>query len=177
MLVKRGMIKSRKALSDVVTTGLIILLAIAAVVIVWGFVSPALTGVGERITTNCITATAKPTSCTITCTDADSDGKCDSPPGGLVTASTVSVQAGSGDKILSSVRLIYYEGAEGKGASQVKYASCTDLEPVSTSNCNPLDRDGNPSYPTGTPLSVSVAPVIGEDVCEETKITVPCTIV
>jgi len=63
--------KNNRGLSDVVTTVLIILLAIAAVSIVWGFVSPTLKGAGEKLSTDCISLELMPKACTITGTTAE----------------------------------------------------------------------------------------------------------
>ena len=59
------MIMNKKGLSDVVTTVLIILLAIAAIVIVWNFVSPTLENAGEQIEsqTACLDASVVVVSC------------------------------------------------------------------------------------------------------------------
>jgi len=58
-------LNSKKGLSDVIATVLIILLAIAAVVIVWSFVSPSLRNSGTQIDvqTKCLSVQVKPTSC------------------------------------------------------------------------------------------------------------------
>ena len=60
------MIMNKKGLSDVVTTVLIILLAIAAIVIVWNFVSPTLENAGSQIEsqTACLDASVVAVSCT-----------------------------------------------------------------------------------------------------------------
>ncbi len=62
----------KKGLSDVVATVLIILLALAAVVIVWSFVSPSLRNSGTQIDvqSKCLATELKPTSCTLTADDA-----------------------------------------------------------------------------------------------------------
>jgi len=59
-------LKSKKGLSDVVATVLIVLLAIAAIVIVWGFVSPFIKGTTNQadIQSKCLTAEVVPVSCT-----------------------------------------------------------------------------------------------------------------
>jgi hypothetical protein len=56
---------NRRALSDVVTTVLIILLAIAAIAIVWSFVAPTLRGAGEKLSVDCINLEVEPTGCSI----------------------------------------------------------------------------------------------------------------
>ena len=59
---------NKKGLSDVVATVLIILLALAAVVIVWSFVSPSLKNTGTQIDvqSKCLATELKPTSCNVT---------------------------------------------------------------------------------------------------------------
>jgi|SRR3989344_1886030 len=61
------MIMNKKGLSDVVTTVLIILLAIAAIVIVWNFVSPTLENAGSQIEsqTACLDASVTTVSCAV----------------------------------------------------------------------------------------------------------------
>ena len=64
-------IKNKRGLSDVIATVLIILLAIAAIVIVWGFVSNYLGKAGEGIESQsaCISVNAKPLNCVIDTSD------------------------------------------------------------------------------------------------------------
>ena len=66
MIGERRLKMNRKGLSDVVTTVLIILLVIAAIAIIWGFIGPTLNnaGVNVRIQALCSTITAKATACT-----------------------------------------------------------------------------------------------------------------
>lgn len=56
---------SKKGLSDVITTVLIILLALAAVVIIWQFIKPAIENTGPEIQcrTKCVSVTVSPASC------------------------------------------------------------------------------------------------------------------
>lgn len=61
----------KKGLSDVVTSVLLILLVLAAVVILWGFLSGFITGAGRGITTVCMTLDIQPVSCKITDTGVD----------------------------------------------------------------------------------------------------------
>ena len=53
----------RRGLSDVVTTVLIILLVLAAVAIIWGYLRGALEESGSQITSACLTLDLKPLSC------------------------------------------------------------------------------------------------------------------
>lgn len=73
MFTKRGErgslnMMNKKGLSDVVTTVLIILLALAAVIIIWSFVRPALLGAGKGITTGteCFKTDVEVISCSAT---------------------------------------------------------------------------------------------------------------
>ena len=99
-LNKRGLIRSKRGLSEVVTIGLIILLAIAAVVIVWSFVRPAITGVGEKISGECLTLDIKPTSCNLTATISE--------PG-----YRIKVERGRGNEELVGIKLVF-ENAVGE---------------------------------------------------------------
>lgn len=60
--------KNKKGLSDVIATVLIVLLALAAIAIVWGFVSPVLRNTGSSISASqkCLDAEVKPTACNST---------------------------------------------------------------------------------------------------------------
>jgi hypothetical protein len=59
------MVMNKRGLSDVITVSLIILLAIAAVVIVWTFVRPTIEGVGKSLesSTDCIKIDVEAVSC------------------------------------------------------------------------------------------------------------------
>lgn len=58
---------NKKGLSDVISTVLIVLLALAAIAIVWGFIQPTIKGAGTSIDyrQKCIESEVKPTACTI----------------------------------------------------------------------------------------------------------------
>lgn len=66
MKIKRGLSMKNKGLSNLVATVLIVLLALAAVAIVWGFVRPTLDRSGTEIDlqTKCISADVTPVRCT-----------------------------------------------------------------------------------------------------------------
>ena len=150
---KRGL-NGRRGLSDVVTTGLIILLAIAAVVIVWSFVKPAIIDVGGKISAKCITIDAVPVSC-------------------IAATGMVVAKNGPGEISLDSVRLVY--GNANNANTEVITSTCspTPIQPLATSTCTPA----NP--PTTTPNSVAVAGVIGTgsdiEVCGVSSVVVACT--
>ncbi len=56
---------NKKGLSDVIATVLIILLALAAIVIVWSFIQPAIEGTGTSVTSSqkCFDIEVRPLSC------------------------------------------------------------------------------------------------------------------
>lgn len=53
----------KRGLSDVVTTVLIILLVLAAVAMIWGYLSSTINDAGSQITTACLTLDLMPKSC------------------------------------------------------------------------------------------------------------------
>jgi hypothetical protein len=150
-LNKRGLV-SKRGLSDVVTTGLIILLAIAAVVIVWSFVQPALTDIGNKISTQCLTVDVKPTNC-------------------VAATGVVTVTNGPGDTTIDSLKLVY---SDGSGNTEVidGDASCVSIVPLGTIVCTPA------SVPTA-PTSVAVSAVLGTspntETCAISTTTVACS--
>src|SRR3989344_2868324 len=78
-------IRNKKGLSNIIATVLIVLLALAAVAILWSFVRTSIEGSGSQIElrTLCTTTIAKPTTC-VNGTDTK-------------TTATVNVQLSSGD--------------------------------------------------------------------------------
>jgi len=60
------MLRGKRAMSEVITSVLIILLVIAAIVIVWGFVGPMLKKTSEDIGTGCVTVSTEITSASCT---------------------------------------------------------------------------------------------------------------
>ena len=56
---------NKKGLSDIIATVLIVLLALAAIAIVWAFIQPTIRGGGEQIDVarKCLDAEVKPTAC------------------------------------------------------------------------------------------------------------------
>ena len=151
------MFNQKRGLSDVVTVSLIILLAIAAVVIIWGFVKPQLTKIGEQLSSSsdCLLTDLKIKSCT-------GDG------------TTVVVENVAGDVTVDSIKLIYYD--ENKQNSEVRVPSgCTNIIPLQTSTCivsNPPDYNG---ATTGNGINaVAVAAVEGKTTCSVSE-SVPCT--
>lgn len=143
----------KRGLSDVVAVTLIILLAIAAVVIVWAFVKNMLTTTGEEIEANCLKVDVKPISCT--------------------NASNVVVQNGPGDITLSSVRIIVYDTATGASRISTGMTGCANIAPLQSAQCTSVV----PALEVGN--SVSVAGVITKDgkdnVCNPSSEKVICT--
>lgn len=91
--------KNKKGLSDVVTIVLIILLALAAVGIIWAFIKPTIenTGGGIDLSAQCFNTEVKPTKCTTT--DTDSDGNIDS------AIVTVQLAKGKADEVIAILEL------------------------------------------------------------------------
>ena len=63
--MKGGKMKNKKALSDIVATVLIVLLALAAIAIVWSFIRPTIekTGTSIDLSQKCFEAEVKPIDC------------------------------------------------------------------------------------------------------------------
>jgi predicted PurR-regulated permease PerM len=96
MLDKRG-------LSDVVTTVLIVLVALGAIGIIAGFLLPAVQQGSSQITSTCLTLQLEPTKCTI-------DEVTNQP--------TVLVKRNTGDATLNEVRVIFTD-TNGETTSEV----------------------------------------------------------
>lgn len=109
--------ENKRALSDVVTTVLIILLALAAIVLVWSFVKPTLQNAGESLSADCIQLQLEPKSC-ITNSTMDA---------------SVVYQWKSGDVELSGVKVIIEDEtgasvvADGASPSEVLASGSTSL--------------------------------------------------
>lgn len=88
---------NNKGLSDVVTTVLIILLAIAAIAIVWGFVQPTIREAGEGLSTSCIQTEVEAKNCVI-----DNSG--------AIPTANVTYQWKSGEN-LDSVKIVISDGS------------------------------------------------------------------
>ena len=102
----------KRGLSDVVAVTLIILIAIAAVVIVWAFVSNMLRTTGEELEAVCLGVDVKPISCN-------------------ATSDNVLVQYGAGEQQLSKVKVIVYDVT---GAS-VTTDCIVPFNPLDTKSC------------------------------------------
>lgn len=88
--------KNKKGISDVVTTVLIILLVVAAVAIIWSFVSRPLQQSGQALetSTNCLQISLAPTACSIN--SSDSAGK-----------ATATYKWNSGSATISGVKVVF----------------------------------------------------------------------
>ena len=154
------MFSKKRGLSDVVTVTLIILLAIAAVVIVWAFVRSTLEDVGEEITGACITSAIKLVG---TCASAT----------GVVTARNDGRQ-----DTIDSVKLVYYETVVANSAAQTRDTiGCTAMSPLAQATCSPIDPDGAgplSAIPVPPPIRVGAAAVIGTTTCPVSE-SVICT--
>lgn len=113
------MVMKKRGLSDVVTTSLIVLLAIAAVVIVWQFVLPVLKNTGTQMQgTDCLSVSLKPIACTINVGSLDS----------------VRVEAGTGSLTIPYVRVLVYDSA-GNTLSSEQAGNCFNLAPLDVKMC------------------------------------------
>ena len=135
-------LNNKKGLSDVVATVLIILLALAAVVIVWSFVSPSLRSSGTQINvqTKCLTMELKPTNCKLSGTTA-----------------SVTYQLAGGEKP-NKIRFLF-EGAGGTTDISAIDVTGTDIpDSLETKNKSLI------TYSLGPPIKVSlVAVILGDD--------------
>ena len=103
---------NKKGLSDVVATVLIILLALAAVAIVWRFVSPTIgrTGTASNLQSKCFTIDVEPVNCV-----QDTTIPVPNPSGGTNTVFTVSYRLKKGDsKSINTVKAIVETSDENK---------------------------------------------------------------
>jgi|SRR3989344_1640 len=111
------MIMNKKGLSDVVTTVLIILLAIAAIVIVWNFVSPTLENAGEQIEsqTACLDARVSVVSCEV----------------GVATGTNVVIRNDGGQTINYKV-IVNHVATGTEGTTSVDATESADLQAYGT---------------------------------------------
>ena len=160
------MINNKRGLSDVVTTVLIILLAIAAVVIVWSFVAPTLRGAGEKLNISCIQTDLEITNCLYN-------------PAIPATATTDSVahsvdityqlKAKEGD--LTGVKISISDGSTSKVIDGIAPEEVleTETETFSSDDLSELTFD------EGSELTASIIPVIKEEACSaETAKKIVC---
>ena len=158
------MVFNKRGLSDIVTTALIILLAIVAVVIIWCFVKPLLSEGTKQETGTCLKADGKGLSC------GKTDGK-------------VTVENGLGGVKIDDMKIVLYDSkslthlSDQTGGAAPK---CTPLNPSEKKICSPalalgsVDWDGNgsPGEAADTIDSAAVIPIIGTTECSVTpKVT------
>ncbi len=159
------MFSAKRGLSDVVTVSLIILLAIAAVVIVWTFVRPTLEGTGKQISSgNCLAVDLRPISCSL-------------------SQQNVILENGPGQINVDGIKIILYDA---NSNSVVRDTGCTSttnqLTPLSRRTCGPNAVGGAstfyvnnaPPAPTDV-VRVGVAAVLGDRICPASTETVTCT--
>jgi hypothetical protein len=145
----------KRGLSNLIATVLIVLLALAAVAIVWSFLRPPLerTGTSINLGTMCLESEAKP----VSCVHDISDG-----------ITTVRVQHVKGQDVVDIIATVDYIG---------DYTNITRTGAVEVfATKNALVRS-----PSGTNATrAGAVPVVGddkgnEDVCEESIQTIDCT--
>ncbi len=105
----------KRGLSDVVTVTLIILLAVAAVVIVWAFVRSTIEEAGKDINADCLKTNLKVISCN-------------------VTGTGVVVENSAGGSLVNNVKLIYFDSA-GTASETEDPAGCLNMNPLDRRTC------------------------------------------
>ncbi len=146
--------REKRGLSDVVTVSLIILLAIAAVVIVWSFVKPTIENTGKQISeSNCLGVNIRPISCNL-------------------TSNSVIVDNGVGDSKIDGIRLVYYKTIASDSESEVvtDATGCDNLRPLERKTCSVSDEPFG-----GAPAQVSVAAILGEKSCPASTQRIGCS--
>ncbi len=157
---------TKRGLSDVVTVSLIILLAIAAVVIVWTFVRPTIEGTAKQVSSaDCLSVNLKPISCDI------SEGN-------------AVIESGPGQTSIDNVKFILYDANDN---SVVRDTGCTSqanggiMTPLSRRTCGPIaDAGGSTFYVNAPPpaptdvVKVGVAAVLGDKTCQASTTIVTC---
>lgn len=106
----------KRGISDIITTVLIILLAIAAVVLIWGFIKRPIEQGGKQIQASgdCFSLKLKPTGCTL------NSGK---------TNVSATVQWAEGNVALKAIKFVV---TDVKGATKVEDVSVGDLKILET---------------------------------------------
>ncbi len=88
---------NKRGLSDIVTTSLIILLAVVAVVIVWSFVKPLIDQPGGDEAVSCLKVDIKPVECKIDYSAS------------TVSNNKITLESGSQSPKVDDVRFLYYD--------------------------------------------------------------------
>ena len=148
---------NKRGLSKVVTVRLLLLLSIAAVVIVWSFVRPAITDVGQKISSECLTVSLDAVSC-----NADS----------IAETLAVVVKNGAGQTNIAGVNLILYDDDGGSEVGQG--TNCANIGPLAQDVC---DIPASITDIQSTLDKVGVAPILANnEVCAESSV-IGCTVV
>jgi len=147
----------KRGLSNLIATVLIVLLALAAVAIVWSFLRPPLeqTGISIGLGTKCIQSEAEPVSCVHNSTS---------------NMTSVNVRLTKGGDVADIIAIVDYQD-----------------ESTSTGRSGPVQLFATKSVSVSGPAglnatSARVAPVVGDsegnqETCVESLVTVPCSVV
>ena len=145
---------NKRGLSQVVTSVLIILVVLAAVMLIWAFIRPLISQVGENIgaSDDCIAIDLKATRCIADGVNADSYNV------------TVTRNAADGD--LVGVRLLFFSETDDSVSRDGDV-----LEPLETKTIGNIDVGFNP-------VEVSVAAVVGDNskACDPLNPPLPCSL-
>lgn len=144
----------KRGLSDLIATVLIVLLALAAVAIVWSFLRPPLENTGTSISlgTKCIESEMKPISCSR-----------------VGASTTVKVQHTKGESAMRAIVSIDYEG------DVSNYTRSGDIPLFSTVDVVVPYAGGALDAETASVVAIVSDDIGNEDICEESVITIPCT--
>ena len=155
------MVMKKRGLSEVVTVALIILLAIAAVVIVWTFVRSTLEDVGKQVTSDCVTTNIK----AISCGDSAIVG---------VQITPVRVEYVTGKDKVSGVKLSYYD-ANGVVLGTVDATGCaTAATPIAVGSIVTCTGSLPAGVTAGSIAKVAVGAMVGDKVCPVISSKVDC---
>ena len=133
---------SERGLSGVVTTVIIVLVGLAAVGIMAGFLLPAVQESSSQISASCFQIDVTPSGCTIDAASGDI---------------TVNVRRGPGDAPLEELSFVLTSST---GESEVVTQAATD------SDLAELQTKSFTLSPTITPVSIGVAPVVTNEAGE-----------
>ena len=144
----------KRGMSELIATVLVVLLALAAVVMIWAFLKSSLEGAGEAINlkTECLTVNVKPTGCTYNA---------------ITNATKINVQLVQGAPTYVVGIAEFSDGSTKVGNATAPAALGT--QPITTSTA------------TSKPLTAKAAAVVSDDkgnseICTESDVTVNCII-
>lgn len=139
----------KRGLSDVVTVTLIILLAIAAVVIVWAFVKSTLNQAGTEIkAASCVSVDITPMSCSYAGTTA------------------IVVARNNGGSDVEDIKVLPYD-ASSVPLGIVDTTGCTSTKALTQKTCT--------ATIAAKPAKIALVPVMNGKTCQPIPTTVPCT--